>query len=86
MKQLVPVMSKLSQALAFEEMVDHKFLSEDMFVQMSKWSDGTEIYVNFGDANHKEGDIFVPARGFHIKNSPIGTLTRRFKPNLVAEE
>jgi len=75
MQQVVPLMSALSRGLARVEMTDHAFLSPDTFVQTTRWGDGTEITVNFGDEPFEDGRLRVPAKGFHMANSPVGTRT-----------
>ncbi|KPK62496.1 MAG: hypothetical protein AMK73_06005 [Planctomycetes bacterium SM23_32] len=39
---------KLHEVIGMQEMVSHRFLTDDRMVQETKWEDGTEIVVNFG--------------------------------------
>jgi len=84
MKQLAPFQSRLSESLASEEMTDHRYLSKDSLVQKSAWSDGTEIYVNFGDDDFDADRALVPAKGFAVRgNTPVGDVSTRIEPALI---
>ena len=84
LKETYQLLSKLSEAIAYEEMIDHKFLTEDYFVQKSMFSGGTEIYINLRDRDYQENDLSIPARGFHVKNSPIGTFKGQLTGPILA--
>ena len=83
MKEVYQVLGKLSKALAHEEMTDHQFLTDDFFVQMSKFGGGTEIYVNLRDTDYSIGGLEIPSRGFYVKNSPIGTFKGQLKGPII---
>jgi hypothetical protein len=84
-KRILPLLSKLSRSLGHERMTNHEYLSEDYYVQMSEWSDGTQIYVNFSDADYQKDSIHVPPRGFYIRGAPVGELQGRLESRLVIE-
>lgn len=39
---------KINEALASQEMIQHRFRTPDRLVQETEWSDGTQVVVNFG--------------------------------------
>jgi hypothetical protein len=83
MEQIVPLQSKLSESLAFEEMVGHQYLSTDEFVQRSEWSDGTSIYVNFGDTDYTDDTVSLPPKSFLISSpSSLGTVKGSIRPTI----
>jgi len=76
MRQIVPMQTKLSEHLALQEMVGHRYLSEDELVQESAWSDGTRICVNFSDTAFDNGQVSLPAKGFLVAG-PVALGTWR---------
>ena len=67
--------SRLHQAVAGAEMLTHEFVTADRAVQRTRFSDGTEVAVNFG-ASPREVDIGgrkyeLPSNGFAAKGPRI---------------
>ena len=59
-------------ATGFEEMTDHRWVSEDGQVQQTTYASGATVVVNFSDSEFKMPDgARVPARGF-LKQGMIG--------------
>lgn len=50
--RIVSITSKLQKKVFFDEMTEHEFLTEDYLVQRSKFSGGTEVFVNFRDSDY----------------------------------
>jgi len=50
-------------------MTDHQFITVDRMVQGSVFSDGTEIWVNFGIISYNNGAVQLPPKGFRVKFS-----------------
>lgn len=65
----------LQEVVAFEEMLDHEFLSEDRAVQRTQFANGTTIVVNFSDEprpyNAGGETIMLAASGYYIKGPGI---------------
>jgi hypothetical protein len=56
--------------VGYEEMLDHRFLTEDRDVQQTVFSNGTVITVNFGDSPYEMPDgAVVDAMGYSIGKS-----------------
>ena len=49
-----------------QAMMDHKFVTSDGLVQMTRYADGTEVHVNFGESVYMKGSLKVPARNYVI--------------------
>lgn len=66
---------KLHEAIATAEMLSHEFLTPDRAVQRTRFSDGTEAVVNFGQqpyTAHVAGRQYVlPQNGFAVKGPRI---------------
>jgi hypothetical protein len=66
---------KLHEAIAGAEMVSHEFVTHDRAVQRTRFSDGTEVIVNFGETAQKvelRGRSYVlPTNGFAAKGPRI---------------
>jgi hypothetical protein len=63
--------SPVTRVLAEQEMVDHKFLSEDRAVQSTRFADGTEVIAHFGDQER-----VVEAFGQSFRLPPYGFIVR----------
>jgi len=66
---------KLHEAVAEAEMVSHEFVTADRAVQRTRFSDGTEVVVNFGE-KPREVEVggrkrMLPQNGFAIKGPRI---------------
>jgi hypothetical protein len=56
------------QQICYDEMVSHRFISEDRHVQETRFSSGKRAIVNFGDKPYRfEGEL-VEARGFIVQD------------------
>lgn len=66
---------KLHEAIAGAEMLDHEFLTPDRAVQRTRFSDGTEVVVNFGAKAYSAevgGKRYeLPQNGFAVKGPKI---------------
>ena len=66
---------KLHAAIAGTEMLDHQFVTPDRAVQRTRFSDGTEVVVNFGEQTYTAqlaGKSYVlPQNGFAVKGPHI---------------
>lgn len=66
---------KLHEAVAAAEMTSHEFVTPDRAVQRSRFSDGTEVVVNFGErpwAVRVGGKRYLlPKNGFAVKGPKI---------------
>lgn len=84
---------KLNEVIADQEMLSHKFLTPDRAVQMTRFSGGTEIIVNFGVTPYaaviKGYKYFLPQNGFAVRGPKItqsreiidGKIVTRIKRN-----
>jgi hypothetical protein len=84
---------KLHEAIGFQEMVSHEFVTADRAVQHTTFGDGTRVWVNFGEAPWTldlEGKAYtLPQYGFYAKGpqieqyraaiagAPVATVIRR---------
>ncbi len=66
---------KLHEVLAPAEMLSHKFLTPDRAVQRTRFSDGTEVVVNFGEQPYQARvggkPRLLPKNGFAVKGPRI---------------
>ncbi len=62
---------QMHKAVAFEQMSEHRFLSEDRSLQLTRFANGTVAVVNFSDKpqNYSAdgGDVLVAPLGFYVK-------------------
>lgn len=69
---------KLHEVIADKEMLDHQFVTPDHAVQRTRFSDGTEVIVNFGEKPYelKRGGktYLLPQNGFYVKGPKIEQL------------
>jgi len=69
---------KLHEAIADKEMLSHEFLTPDHAAQRTRFSDGTEVIVNFGEKPYqlvREGKTYLlPQNGFYVKGPRIEQL------------
>ena len=79
-KQVYNLLGKFHKKVAFYEMIEHKFLSEDFAVQTAYFGNGAKVAVNFGISSFPLGDIKIPPKGFIISDNSkdliIGRVTR----------
>jgi hypothetical protein len=66
---------KLHEVLATAELVSHEFVTADRAVQRSRFSDGTEVIVNFGEQAY-QAEVggtrhILPQNGFAVKGPKI---------------
>lgn len=75
-RHAVNMMAPLHEETAFEELVDHQFLSDDLSVQQSRFSGGTEVTVNLGLVDQPiPNGTRIPGRGFRIRHAD-GSMTQ----------
>ncbi len=60
------VLRPLSLVTVNEPMTDHRFLTADHSVEMSRFGNDTTIVVNYGDAPYKDATADLPPYGFYI--------------------
>lgn len=70
------VTGKLHEAVGFEEMLSHEFLSEDRMMQRSRFGNGTTVVVNFANEprSYRDGwfgGVVLAPRGFWAKGPGI---------------
>jgi hypothetical protein len=67
--------SKVHEAVATAEMTSHEFVTQDRAVQRTRFSDGTEVVVNFGEQPYeaKVGGkrYLLPKNGFAVKGPKV---------------
>ena len=75
----------LHRQTAFEELVDHAYLSPDFLVQTSRFGDGTRVTVNMGPTPFEKDELKMPPYGFRIVH-PDGKVTAgRFQHKAVVD-
>jgi len=66
---------KLHEVIAASEMLSHEFLTPDRAVQRTRFSDGTQAVVNFGDKPYEAAlagkSYLLPQNGFAVKGPRI---------------
>lgn len=66
---------KLHEAIAGTEMLSHEFLTRDRNVQRTRFSDGTQVVVNFGEKPYSATvggkKYLLPQNGFAVKGPHI---------------
>lgn len=67
-KESYNLIGNLPKDLGLDEMVDHRFLSDDFTVQKSVFSSGVEVTVNFGLNRSISSGVPIPPMGFWIKD------------------
>jgi len=69
LKQLAPIAMKHHRQIAFDELVDHEFLTKDYLVQQTRFSSGVTVIVNLGNKDYttSEGEV-VKAKNYLIKD------------------
>ncbi|HPO71131.1 MAG TPA: glycoside hydrolase [Armatimonadota bacterium] len=93
---------KLHEQIAFEEMVSHAFVTPDRAVQTTRFADGTQVWVNFGEKPwtlKRDGKEWtLPQYGFYVKgprieqyrivkgDAPNGTITCIRTPDYLYAE
>lgn len=74
---------KLHEAVGFEEMVSHEFVTEDRAVQHTVFADGTNVWVNFGASPYSlkvdDQTWVLPQYGYYAKGPKI----EQFRANLT---
>ncbi|MFZ5833338.1 MAG: hypothetical protein ACOY3P_24880 [Planctomycetota bacterium] len=79
------VLSPLHKQTAFEELVDHDYLSPDFLVQSSAFADGTRVTVNMGPTPFEKNGVTMPPYGFRV-TGPGGKVTEgRFQHQAVVD-
>ena len=57
--------------IAYEEMLDHRFLTSDRNVQQTRFANGYTVVVNFGPTSYvyqgQKTKTTIPAMGFHVE-------------------
>lgn len=71
---------KLHEVVAASEMLSHEFATPDRAVQRTRFSDGTEVVVNFGEAPYAAElsgkKYLLPQNGFAVKGPKIEQSVR----------
>jgi hypothetical protein len=73
----------LHERTAFEELVEHAFLSPDFLVQTSRFGDGTRVTVNMGPTPFGKDDATMSPYGFRIVHPKGDAITGRFQHQAV---
>jgi hypothetical protein len=73
-------LSPLHKAIAFEELVDHAYVSPDFLVQQSRFASGLEVRVNLGPTPFAslDGTLRLPGYGFQVSKPDGGKIEGRF--------
>ena len=58
----------VAKMTGYEQMVDHRYLTDDMTVQQTVFSNEVRVTVNFGDREYKG----IPAMGYKIDREELG--------------
>jgi hypothetical protein len=66
-KETYDLLGYLHEKTAHCPMVNHEILTTDYMVQHSEFSDGTEVWVNFGITTYDQETILLPPKGFRLK-------------------
>jgi hypothetical protein len=53
--------------VGYDEMVSHRFVSDDHKVQETVFSSGKKVIVNFGETAYDFGKKNLPAKGFIVE-------------------
>lgn len=65
----------LHEVVAFEQMLEHEFLTADRAVQRTRFSNGTVAIVNFANEPHActtdEGEVVLAPEGYYVKGPQI---------------
>jgi hypothetical protein len=75
----------LHERTAFEELVDHAFLSPDFLVQTSSFGDGTRVTVNMGPTPFEQDAAAMPPYGFRVVHANGKVITGRFQHQAVVD-
>lgn len=79
-KQTYDLLGRLHEKTAHEAMTDHEILTADYMVQRSEFSDGTNVWVNFGITSYQNAEFTLPPKGFRLQmaGEPVrmGTVER----------
>lgn len=59
--QSIKEVTRVTRQVGTQDMEEHKFLSLDGNVQMTRYADGTRVYVNFGTTPFSSPEISIPA-------------------------
>ncbi len=73
----------LHRQTAFEELVDHAYLSPDFLVQTSSFGDGTRVTVNMGPTPFEQDDKVMPPYGFRVVHRDGRVIAGRFQHQAV---
>ena len=68
-RETYELLGRLHEKTAHAAMTDHRFITVDRMVQRSVFSDGTEIWVNFGIRSFNSDGIQLPPKGFRVNLS-----------------
>jgi hypothetical protein len=72
-KAINDVLSPHQRRLAFDQLVDHRFLTPDYLVQRTNFSSGVEVLVNYGEFPFKlEDGTQLPPYGYRVKDKSPG--------------
>jgi hypothetical protein len=79
LKFAAKMLSPLHESIAFEDLVDHKYLSPDFLVQFTKFGNGVEIIVNLGPTPFTtQFGLDIPGYGFRILQADGTEKSGRF--------
>ena len=78
-KQASDVLGSLHEKIGLDDMVYHRFLTEDMLVQETGFSSGVEVRVNFGMTQFRDAaGIETPALGYRVRGPEL-TVDGKFQ-------
>jgi len=81
------LVSPVHKEVFFAELLRHEFLSADFKVQRSRFSNGTEVIVNFGPVAQKiESGLSIPGYGFHITKENGTVETGQYQVCLLIDQ
>ncbi len=70
----------IHDSVAFEELTDHAYLSEDALIQRSRFANGVEVLVNLGPTPWKSPmDGELPGYGFRVRRTDGSVFAGRFR-------
>ena len=73
------MLSPLHESIAFEELVNHEYLSPDFQVQSTRFANGVEVFVNLGPTPFSDGaGLELPGYGFRILKADGSVNAGRF--------
>jgi hypothetical protein len=72
------IMSKIVTSVAYDEMLSHEFLTDDLMVQRTAFASGVTVIANFGLVDWDGDGGMIPARGYRAAGGEVGSLGGQF--------